>query len=102
MGKLHNLKTMKYTPMPAPQKVRHPANRFICEISKDKRITEIEIKSHMTIVHGRAKRGLTDMRQGQIQRAASVALSPPKKKIILTKTEKAQYLEKKDNTVKSL
>ena len=80
MRKLHNIKTMKYMPMPAPQKVGCPAKRFFSEICKDKRKTESELKSHMTIVHGRDKRGLTDMRQGQIQRAASVTLSPLKKK----------------------
>ena len=34
----------------------------------------------MTIMHGQAKTGLTQISQGQLKRTASVALSPPKKK----------------------
>ena len=127
MKKLHNIKTMQYTPMPISRKVGRPASRFICEICKEKKKTEselrnhmtmvhgftcqtckekkkteTELRNHMTIVHGRTKRGLADMRQGQVQRAASVALSPPKKKMNLTKTTKNEESENKDNIIKSL
>ena len=127
MKKLHNIKSMQYTPMPGPKKVVCPASRFICEICKEKKKTESELRNHMTIVpglickickekkktepelrnhmaivHGRAKKGLTEMRYGQVQRAISVALSPPKKKINLTQIVKDQESEKKDNIIKSL
>ena len=52
MRKARNIKTLQYTP--APQKVGHPANRFICETRQDKQKTESELRNHMTIMHSQA------------------------------------------------
>ena len=42
------------------------------------------------------------MRQGQVQRATSVALSPPKKKINLTASDQNKELESKSHQIKAL
>ena len=104
MKKIYNLKTMQYTPSPAFRRVGRPAHRFICETCKEKKKTESELKNHINMMHmnPRNKRGLTEMRQDQVQRAASVALSPPEKKINLNKTIKQTESEKKDQKIKSL
>ena len=49
MKKMHNLKTMQYTPI--PRKVGRPASRFICEICKEKKRTHSELRNHMEVNH---------------------------------------------------
>ena len=49
MKKMHNLKTMQYTPI--PRKVGRPASRFICEICKEKKKTDSELRNHMEVNH---------------------------------------------------
>ena len=51
MIKIHNIKTIKYTPLPAKRKVGHPPKRFICDVCNVKLTTETEFKSHMMIKH---------------------------------------------------
>ena len=62
MRKPHNIKTLQYTP--APRKVSRPTNRFICKTCQDK-INESELGNHLIIMHGRARKGLTDTRATQ-------------------------------------
>ena len=66
MKKIHNIKTMQYTPATGLRKVGRPAHRFICEKCKEKKKTESELKNNINIMHmnPRNKRGLTKMRQG--------------------------------------
>ena len=52
MRKLHNINTMQYTPAPGNRKVGRPAYKFICDLCKEKKKTEIELRSHMTYRHG--------------------------------------------------
>ena len=49
MKKMHNLKTMQYTPI--PRKVGRPASRFICKICKEKKKTDSELRNHMEVNH---------------------------------------------------
>ena len=49
MKKMHNLKTMQYTPI--PRKVGRPASRFICEICKEKKKADSELRNHMEVNH---------------------------------------------------
>ena len=103
MRKVHNMKTMQYTP--APRKVGRPAYRFMCELCNEKKKAESELKSHMTIRHARVKRDLTDMRQGTVQRTISLALSPPNKKTKSNQTNKTTNVEDtvtKDDHIKNL
>ena len=92
---------MKFTPAPA-RKVGRPAYKFLCEVCKERKRTENELKSHMKTMHAPGKRTLTEMRQGQIQRAASMKLSPPKKKLNLNKTVRNIELEKRGQEIENL
>ena len=51
LSRMHNIKTVKYTPMPAKRKVGRPQTRFICDVCNIKLITESELRNHMTMVH---------------------------------------------------
>ena len=104
MRKAHNINTMQYTPAPGNKKVGRPAYRFICDLCKEKKKTENELRSHMAYRHGREKRGLSEMRQGPVQRTVSVKLSPPNKKTKegIKQKDEIQEMNTKDLNIKSL
>ena len=81
MDKIHNIKTIKYTPFPAKRKVGRPPTRFICDVCNVKLTTETEFKSHMMIKHANnMKRSRSEKKQVPVERVLSVTKSPPKKK----------------------
>ena len=80
MRKAHNIKTLQYTPAPVNRKVGRPAYRFICDLCKEKKKTESELRNHMTLKHGQEKSDMAEMQQEPIKRMASLKISPPNKK----------------------
>ena len=80
MRKAHNIKTLKYTPAPGNKKVGRPAYKFPCNLCNEKRKTESDLRNHMTIKYGPAKRGMLDIKQESVKRTASLKISPPNKK----------------------
>ena len=104
MRKAHNINTLQYTPAPGNRKVGRPEYRFTCELCKEKKKTEKELTSHMTLKHGPAKRSLAEMRQGPVERTASVKRSPPNKKAkeVLNEEHTTKLINTKDLEIKSL
>ena len=80
MRKAHNIKTLQYTPAPVNRKVGRPAYRFICDLCKEKKKTESELRNHMTLKHGQEKSDMAEMQPEPIKRMASLKISPPNKK----------------------
>jgi hypothetical protein len=80
MRKAHNIKTLQYTPAPGNKKVGRPAYKFPCDLCNEKRKTESDLRNHMTLKHGPAKRDILDIKQESVKRTASLKISPPNKK----------------------
>jgi hypothetical protein len=104
MRKAHNINTLQYTPAPGNRKVGRPPYRFTCDLCKEKKKTEKELTSHMTLKHGPPKRSLAEMRQGLVQRTASDKMSPPNKKTKegLKEEHTTRVINAKDLEIKSL
>ena len=51
MSKMHNKKSVKYTPIPVKRKVGRPQTRFICSLCNVKLMTENELRSHISLIH---------------------------------------------------
>ena len=101
MDRVHNIKTIKYTPLPAKRKVGRPQTRFICDVCNVKFSTESEFKSHMTLKHtNKMKRSHSEKKQAPVERVMSVTKSPPKKKtnvdITTSRDDQTENLQEKN------
>ena len=80
IGNAHNIKTIQYTPAPGTWKDGRLAFKFTSDLCTEKKKTESKLRNHITYKHDRAKRGMSELWQGPLQRTSSVKLSPPNKK----------------------
>ena len=105
MDKVHNIKTIKYTPLPAKRKVGRPQTRFhICDVCNVKMITESELNSHMKTKHAnKMKRSHSEKKHEPVERTMSVTKSPPKKKtnvdITSSRDDQIEVLQEKNKNL---